>query len=212
MPDSSTLLLFSIAALALLLIPGPVVLYVIARSIDQGRRAGLVSVLAAGIGNCCHVLAATLGFSALLASSALAFDVVKYAGAAYLVYLGIRTLTSRSEAAQEITVRPQRLKRIFTQGLVVTILNPKTALFFLAFLPQFVRPSLGDETLQILILGTIFALMGICTDSLYVLAAARAGTWLKQNRNFVQLQRYFAGFVYIALGVTTALSGSRQSK
>ncbi len=134
-------LAFITAAMALLLIPGPVVLYTVARSINQGRRAGFVSVLAAGIGDLCHVIAATLGLSAILLSSALAFSIVKYAGAAYLIYLGVRTLMTRPDPDQQISAPPQRLMRIFSQGIVVSVLNPKTALFFLAFLPQFVQPS-----------------------------------------------------------------------
>jgi threonine/homoserine/homoserine lactone efflux protein len=209
MPDLSTALLFVIAAIALLLIPGPVVLYTIARSIDQGRRAGFMSVLAAGVGDFCHVLAATLGLSALLLSSALAFSLVKYAGAAYLIYLGVRTLMTRNEPAEQLVVPPQRLSRIFSQGVLVSVLNPKTALFFLAFLPQFVNPTRGAVTTQILLFGVLFVGLGICTNSLYAQLAGTAGAWLKSNRTFLRGQRYFAGGIYVALGVTTALTGDK---
>jgi threonine/homoserine/homoserine lactone efflux protein len=208
MPDRTTLVLFCIAALALLLTPGPVVLYTVARSIDQGRRAGLVSVLAAGIGDFCHVVAATLGLSALLMSSAIAFSLVKYAGAAYLIYLGVRTLVARHEPQQAPSAIPIQLTRVFSQGLLVSILNPKTALFFLAFLPQFVQPAHGAVAAQILLLGGLFVGIGICTNSLYAVLAGSVGAWLKRKARFGRTQRYFTGGVYIALGVTTALSGA----
>jgi threonine/homoserine/homoserine lactone efflux protein len=211
MPEGTTIVLFLIAALTLLLIPGPVVLYTVARSIHQGRRAGFVSVLAAGIGDFCHVIGATLGLSALLLSSALAFNVVKYAGAIYLVYLGIRTLLSREEAHHGTMIQPLRLSRVFTQGLVVSVLNPKTALFFLAFLPQFVHPVQGAAAAQILLFGTLFVALGVCTNSIYALLAGTAGNWLKGNRHFARTQRYVSGGVYIALGLTTALTGTEKS-
>ena len=212
MPETSTLVLFVVAAMALLLIPGPVVLYTVARSINQGRRAGFVSVLAAGVGDLCHVIAATLGLSAILLSSALAFSIVKYAGAAYLIYLGVRTLMTRPDPDQQVSAAPQRLAQIFSQGMVVSVLNPKTALFFLAFLPQFVQPARGAASLQILVFGLIFVGLGIATNSIYALLAGSAGAWLKGSRAFLQGQRYFAGGVYIVLGLTTALTGSQKSR
>ncbi|HSD83688.1 MAG TPA: LysE family translocator, partial [Anaerolineae bacterium] len=139
---------FLLAALILLLTPGPAVLYIVARSLDQGRLAGLVSVLSIEVGNSVHVLAAALGLSALLLSSALAFSVVKYLGAAYLIYLGLRRLLSRDAAQPTATLQRQSLRRIFRQGVVVAVLNPKTALFFLAFLPQFVDPARGSAAAQ----------------------------------------------------------------
>lgn len=151
--STTNLLLFIPAALALLLTPGPAVLYIVARSIDQGRKAGLVSVFAIEAGNIFHVLAATLGLSAILLSSALAFDVVKYLGAAYLIYLGIRKLMTREAVEATQTVERKNLGRIFWQGVIVGIFNPKTALFFFAFLPQFVDRSRGAEGLQMLLLG-----------------------------------------------------------
>ncbi len=212
MPEPRTIALFLVAAIALLLIPGPVVLYTVARSVAQGRRAGFVSVVAAGIGDFCHVAAATLGLSALLLSSALAFGVVKYAGAAYLIYLGIRTLAASDDHAQHLAVAPQHLGRIFSQGLVVSVLNPKTALFFLAFLPQFVDPARGSASRQILLFGALFVGLGICTNGMYALLAGTAGAWLKGNRAFARGQRYFAGGIYIVLGLTTALTGAERSR
>ena len=197
---------FLLAALILLLTPGPAVLYIIARSMDQGRLAGFVSVLSIETGNSVHVLAATLGLSAILLSSALAFMIVKYLGAAYLVYLGIRRLLTRDQTQEVVNVQRQSLRRIFSQGVLVAALNPKTALFFLAFLPQFVNPSAGSVALQLLTLGGLFVLMAIVTDGMYALLASSAGGWLKRNHSFLRAERYVVGSVYIGLGVTAALA------
>lgn len=199
---------FLLAALILLLTPGPAVLYIIARSMDQGRVAGFVSVLSIESGNSVHVLAATLGLSAILMSSALAFSIVKYLGAAYLIYLGIRRLLTRDQGHELAKVQHQSLRRIYSQGVLVATLNPKTALFFLAFLPQFVDPSVGSVTSQLLTLGGIFVTMAIVTDSMYALLASTAGGWLKRNQSFLNTERYVVGSVYIGLGVTAALAES----
>jgi threonine/homoserine/homoserine lactone efflux protein len=197
---------FLLAVLILLLTPGPAVLYIIARSMDQGRLAGFVSVLSIETGNSFHVLAATLGLSAILLSSALAFTVVKYLGAAYLIYLGIRRLLTRGQDHEIASIQRQSLQRIYSQGVLVATLNPKTALFFLAFLPQFVDPSIGSVTLQLLMLGGLFVLMAIVTDSMYALLASTAGGWLKKNRSFLSAERYIVGSVYIGLGLMAALA------
>ena len=138
MPDASTFGFFLVAALALLLVPGPAVLYIVARSMDQGRAAGLVSVLGVSLGSFVHVAFAAVGLSAILASSAAAFGVVKWLGVAYLVWLGLQRLLARDEEDVQLVIEPKRLPRIFSQGVIVNLLNPKVALFFLAFLPQFV--------------------------------------------------------------------------
>ena len=181
---------FLVAALILLLTPGPAVLYIIARSVDQGRVAGLVSVLSIETGNLCHVLAAALGLSAILLSSTLAFTVVKYLGAAYLVYLGLRRLLTRGQAHEATMLPRQSLRRIYSQGVMVAVLNPKTALFFFAFLPQFVDPSRGSVTAQLLTLGCLFVLMAVVTDGLYALLAGSVGQWLKGTRAFLVAERY----------------------
>jgi threonine/homoserine/homoserine lactone efflux protein len=201
---------FLVAALVLLLTPGPAVLYIVARSLDQGRRAGLVSVLSIEVGNSVHVLAAAMGLSALLLSSALAFSIVKYLGAAYLIYLGLRRLLARDAVQPGAGVQRQSLRRIFRQGVLVAVLNPKTALFFLAFLPQFVDPSQGSVTTQLLTLGCLFVLMAIVTDSLYALLAGTAGHWLKDTRSFARAERYVVASVYIGLGVTAALADTHH--
>jgi len=202
--------IFIFASIVLLLTPGPAVLYIIARSVDQGRVAGLVSVLSVEVGNFFHALAAAIGLSALLFSSATAFSVVKYLGAAYLVYLGVRKLFSHESALQETKVEPQSLKRIFSQGVTVAVLNPKTALFFLAFLPQFVDHSKGQISLQLLSLGVLFVLMAIVSDGMYALLASSAGQWLKSQRKVWQAERYVVGLIYIGLGMTAALAENPQ--
>jgi len=201
---------FLLAALILLLTPGPAVLYIVARSLDQGRLAGFVSVLSIEVGNFVHVLAATLGLSAILVSSALAFSIVKYLGAVYLIFLGVRRLLTSKAAHQPLMVQRQSLGRIFRQGVLVAILNPKTALFFFAFLPQFVDPSKGSIAPQLLTLGCLFVLMAVVTDGLYALLAGTAGQWLKGTRSFLRVERYVAGSVYIGLGVAAALTEARH--
>ena len=210
MIDPSKLYLFIGAAIALLLIPGPAVLYITTRSATQGRVAGLVSVLAIETANLLQAVAAGLGLSAILLSSALAFDVVKYLGAAYLIYLGVRKLFSSDESVENEEVKRESLSRIYWQGFAVNILNPKTALFFFAFLPQFVDPARGNVTAQNLLLGAIFVGLAIITDSLYALLASSLAGKLTGNKRFQKGQRYFAGLVYIGLGITTALTGSRK--
>jgi threonine/homoserine/homoserine lactone efflux protein len=210
MPELSKLLLFSLAAIVLLLTPGPAVLYIVARSLDQGRLAGLVSVFSIEVGNFAHVLAATFGLSALLLSSAFAFSVVKYLGAAYLIYLGLRKLFSRTEPDSMAHVPPQRLRRIFSQGVVVAVFNPKTALFFFAFLPQFVDPARGSAAWQMLVLGCVFIILAIISDSVYALLAGSLGQWLKRKRGFWRAERYVVGSVYLGLGVTAAFADAKQ--
>jgi threonine/homoserine/homoserine lactone efflux protein len=209
--DASTFALFVAAALALLLVPGPAVLYVVTRSVDPGRPAGLASVLGVGIGSLVHITFAAIGLSALLVSSAAAFSAVKWLGAAYLIWLGLQRLLTLGEEDAPAAVEPQRLSRVFLHGVVVNVLNPKTALFFLAFLPQFVDPARGAAWMQIIVLGATFVAVGLCTDSLYALLGGTAGDWLRrksQGESFRWMRRYVPGGVYIALGAATAVSGS----
>lgn len=207
-PEPASLALFAVAALALLLVPGPAVIYVVARSIQQGRRAGLASVLGIHVGTLVHIAAATVGLSALIVSSAVAFTVVKIAGAVYLVGLGLWTLFSRQPEADVVLGGERHLRRAFAQGIVVNVLNPKTALFFLAFLPQFVDPDAAHPAVQIAVLGLLFALLGLVTDSVWAVAAGTAGGLLRRSRRFLRTQRYVTGTVYVGLGVATALAGS----
>jgi threonine/homoserine/homoserine lactone efflux protein len=207
---TSQLFFFMSAALALLLIPGPAVLYITARSASQGRVAGLVSVFAVETANFIQAIAAALGLSAILLSSALAFDVVKYLGAAYLIYLGIRKLLAGDNGAEEEAVKQESLARIYWQGFAINILNPKTALFFFAFLPQFIDPAKGNVVTQNLLLGAIFVGMAIITDSIYALLASSLAGKLTGNKRFQKGQRYFAGLIYVGLGIATALTGSKK--
>ena len=210
--DTASLTIFILAALALLLVPGPAVLYIVARSIEQGRLAGIVSAFGIGLASVVHVLFAALGLSALLMQSALAFSIVKYLGAAYLIYLGIRTLTSKTEVSKAQSINRKTYSRIFSQGFIVNLLNPKTALFFFAFLPQFINPARGSVVLQIVILGIILISMGIMSDSLYALVAGSAGEFLSGNAQVARAQKYLAGTIYISLGITTALLGGSGDK
>ena len=205
MPPVSGLGLFVVAALLLLITPGPAVRYNVTRSMDQGRRAGLVSMLGVHVGTLVHVAAAAAGLSALLMASAMAFSVVKYLGAAYLVYLGVRRLLDRSvmTAARPPAVR---LRRAFLDGVVVNLLNPKTALFFLAFLPQFADVSRGRVGTQILVLGLVFVALGLVTDGLYALGAGTAARWLRGSPRFLASERWISGSMYIGLGVAAAFA------
>ena len=207
--DWSTLTLFISVATIMVFIPGPNTLYIIARSIQQGRLAGFISSLGVQVGTMVHMAAAAVGISALLVSSVWAFQVVKYAGAVYLIYLGVRTLVAK-EKMEKPNVRRAKLSRVFYQGVIVNVLNPKTALFFFAFLPQFINPGRGAVAIQVAILGTILIFLGTLSDSIYALASGTMGNWLRGNLKFVRAQRYFAGTIYIGLGAVTALSGARS--
>jgi threonine/homoserine/homoserine lactone efflux protein len=210
MLDWSQLSLFIVATLILVFMPGPNTLYIIARSIQQGRKAGIVSCLGVQLGTLFHIAAAAFGLSALLLSSALAFNVVKYAGAAYLIYLGVKTLLTKEKNEGGPEIHSVSLRRVFYQGAVVNLLNPKTALFFFAFLPQFIDAARGRVAMQIILLGAILICLGALSDSIYALAAGGIGNWLRGNLKFLRAQRYFAGSVYIGLGAVTALSGAHK--
>ncbi|GAA3829409.1 LysE family translocator [Sphaerisporangium flaviroseum] len=208
MISPSTLLIFSLAALALVVVPGPNNLYITARGIAQGRSAAIASAVGVETGTLVHIAAAAAGLSYLIARSAAAFAVVKWAGAAYLVYLGIRTLTAKPQTtAQAATGQP--LHRVFLEGVVVNVLNPKVILFFLAFLPQFVDPAAGSPALQIVVLGVTLLLLGLLSDMVYAIGA---GTLSRLLRGRQKPLKYFSGCVYLGLGVATALAGSGRSR
>jgi threonine/homoserine/homoserine lactone efflux protein len=211
-PSHSSLLLFVSAGLVLLAIPGPAVFYVTSRSIGHGRSAGLVSALGIGVGTLFHVAAATLGLSALLMSSAFAFSAVKYLGAAYLIYLGVQKLRREDSFAASSESARTKLSHVFGQGIVVNVLNPKTALFFFAFLPQFVDISRGKVAAQIMFLGLLFAVMGVLSDSVWALFAGTLAQVLKRNARWMRTQRYVSGGMLISLGLATALAGSSNRK
>jgi threonine/homoserine/homoserine lactone efflux protein len=210
MPSLPTIALFLLATFVFAVIPGPAVLYIVTRGVAQGRRAGLASALGIGAGTLTHVAAAALGLSVLLATSALAFTVVKYLGAAYLFFLGIRTLLARGDDQPAIVTMPRRTTQLFAQGFVVQLLNPKTALFFYAFLPQFVDPAKGSASEQIAVLGALSVLLVLCTDSAYGVLAGTAGRWLQRHAGVRWARRYLTGSVYIGLGMSTALAGAEH--
>jgi threonine/homoserine/homoserine lactone efflux protein len=206
-PDTTSWIVFVLASVALLVTPGPAVLYVVTRSLAEGPRVGLVSVAGIFVGTLVHVTGATLGVSALLASSELAFAVVKYAGAAYLVWSGIRRVIARGSSETGQAVAPVGTWETFRQGVIVNLLNPKTALFFLAFLPQFVNPRHAVAP-QMLTLGLVFAGLGLTSDGAFALLAStvRRGLARGRGKGVLRLQRYLTGGVFIVLGITAALT------
>jgi len=209
MPDATTFALFALACLAFLAIPGPSVFYIVTRSLVQGRRAGVASMLGVQAGGLVHVVAAAFGVSALIASSAAAFTVVKYAGAAYLVFLGLRKLLS-SDAGEEVELEPRTPRstaELFGHGVVVNVLNPKTALFFLAFLPQFVDPDAGPVAPQMLVLGTLLVGLGVLSDGTYALVAAGAGNKLRSAARTRRRLEKISGGVFVGLGLAAAFAG-----
>jgi threonine/homoserine/homoserine lactone efflux protein len=210
MPEPGTFLVFALSALALVLMPGPNVIYIVTRGVDQGRRAGVASALGVETATLVHVAAAAVGVSALLASSAAAFEIVRYAGAAYLAYLGIRTLLSGDGLGSADSPRPDRLARVYTEGFVVNLLNPKVALFFLAFLPQFVDPQAGPAAPQILALGTLLFTIGLTSDVVYALGAGSVGAWLRGRPALMRRRRWVTGGIYLALAAAAVVAGGRR--
>ena len=194
---------FAVASLALLVIPGPAVLYVINRSIADGRSIALAGVAGLELGNFVHVIAATIGLSALIAASATAFGVVKWIGAGYLIYIGIRTIL-RKPAAFSQEQKSLSRRKSFTQGIIVNTFNPKVALFFLSFLPQFIDEKSGSAALQSLILGSLFVAIGLCTDGMYAFLASALRTTLLRGKSLPFIQRYVAGSVFVLLGVVAS--------
>jgi threonine/homoserine/homoserine lactone efflux protein len=209
MPDLTLWGLFVVASLVLLLTPGPAVLFIVARSVQQGRAAGLVSVLGIHLGTIVHITAAAVGLSALLVQSALAFAIVKYLGAAYLIWIGIRTLMAKDPDPETRVMKAEPLGRVFRDGFVVNLFNPKTAIFFLSFLPQFVDPAGAAVHWQILVLGLTFMGLGMISDAMFALAAGAAGDFLRRSRRALRVQRWFAGISFIGLGVTAALASRK---
>ena len=203
---TESLTAFVVAALVVLVMPGPGVLYTVARSVSQGQKAGLVSVLGLSAGALVHVVAATVGLSAILLTSATAFTVVKLLGAGYLIYLGAQALIAKDAPVDFHAPPPRTLRRLFTDGVLVSVLNPKIAVFFLAFLPQFVSPEAGSPSRQILTLGLLYVALALVTDGAYALLASRLAGLLRGRLGRSRAPRYASGAVYIGLGVGTALA------
>lgn len=211
MPSPETYGLFVLAALVLLLIPGPAVLYIVSRSIDQGRAAGIASVLGVSTGTLIQVCFAVVGLSSLVLASAVAFDVVKYAGAAYLLFLGVKRLLTRSQARLAESRSPKTLRRLYMQGMIVNTLNPKTALFIFALLPQFVDVHAGRVWLQVLVLGLTLCLLGLLSDGAYAVVAGTVADRLRGSRTIERAERWFGGTVLIGLGIAAAAVGRPSS-
>ncbi len=202
---------FLLASLALAAAPGPGVVYIVTRTLAQGRRAGIASVVGVALGNLGNAIGAAIGLAALFALSSAAFTVVKFAGAAYLVYLGVRALRPTDGGVEVAPSQEPGLGRIFRQGCLVALLNPKTALFFAAFLPQFIDPA-GSAIVQSVLFGTLFVLIAACTDTAYVLAAGVARTTLGNVKIAPALGRYASAAVFVGLGIFTAVSGAPRLK
>lgn len=208
MPDPSTLIPFVVASAVLVLIPGPAVLYIVSTGIGRGRKMALASMIGIETGALFHVAAAAVGLSAVVASSVVAYSVVKYAGGAYLIYLGIKTLRHRDHASPLKVLGETSARAAFKRGVIVNVLNPKLALFFLAFLPQFVSPARGSVPAQLVFLGLLFISVAIVIDGVYAMSSGLIGTLLNRNERFGRLQSTVAGVTYLALGATAILSGS----
>jgi threonine/homoserine/homoserine lactone efflux protein len=201
---------FAITALLLNLTPGNDMLYVMARSSGQGIRAGIFSALGIGLGCLVHVFAAMAGLSALIAGSAIAFTIIKLIGAVYLIYLGARSLFNRKKNLLTEKQLPLRsLKKIFWQGVWTNVLNPKVALFFLAFLPQFISPEKGHTALQIIFLGTWFDAGGTVVNVLVAILFGKFGSWISHSPSFVRWQEKITGMILVTLGIKLAL-GSKK--
>jgi len=209
MLNSAALPVFVLASFVVLVAPGPAVLFVVTRSLDQGRRAGVASSLGLGLGILVHAVATTAGLSALLVSSAVAYTAVKLAGAAYLVYLGIGTLVRREEPGALRVASDAPHRQLLLQGLAINVMNPKVALFFLAFLPQFTDPSRGPLVPQLAVLGLLFVVMGTAVDVGYALLAGTAGVWLRRSPVVSRARKYVTGSVYVGLGLFTAAARER---
>jgi len=209
MPDPHSLLVFIAAGLLLNITPGPDVLYIVGRSISQGRIAGVVSTLGIATGCLCHLTAAALGLSALMLTLPLAYTVVRYAGAVYLVWLGLRAMASRSSPLQIQRAGSAPLGRVFRQGMLTNVLNPKVALFFLAFLPQFTNAARGSLPLQIILLGLIFIANGTAVCILYAIAASTLGDWLRTRYDIAAWLNRAMGGLFVGLGLRLALGDRR---
>ncbi len=209
MPDTSTLLIVALASVVLVVIPGPAVVYILTRSISQGRAAGLASSAGVNLGSAVHVVGAVAGLTVLLANSAAAFALIKWAGVAYLAWIGLRTLRSGDVAFTTTPSAPEPLRRVFTQGVIVNVLNPKVAMFFLAFLPQFVDPASPDAALQSLVLGMTLVAIGLVSDSAYAILGGSIGGVLRSRPSAARRTRQVSGATYLALAGVAAVTGSR---
>ena len=202
--DVSNLTFFIVASWILIITPGPDMIYVITRGISQGCRAGVVSAIGVTGGILVHTLFAAFGLALILRTSALAFMVVKIIGAIYLLYLGVQTLRNKSDLSFDNAKPAVELRKVFVQGVLTNVLNPKIALFFLAFLPQFIDPSFGSVSLQMVLFGVAFALFGIIFLVTIGYFSGNIGGWLMKRPSFTDKVRWFSGSIFIALGLRLA--------
>jgi threonine/homoserine/homoserine lactone efflux protein len=209
MPDTHALALFALASLVLVIVPGPAVVYILTRSVSQGRTAGLVSAVGVNTGSLVHVLAAVAGLSVILARSTVAFNAIKWAGVVYLAWIGVRTLMADDTEFAQPTAAPASLRRVFAQGVLVNILNPKVAVFFLAFLPQFIDPSASNAGFQSLVLGLVMILIGLISDSVYALVGGSIGDLFRAKPRFARRTRIGAGVTYLGLAGVAAVVGGK---
>ena len=209
MPSLETLTVVALASIVLVVVPGPAVIYILTRSVAQGRAAGLASSVGVNLGSAIHVLAAVAGLSVILASSAVAFSVVKWAGVGYLVWIGIRTLRSDDEAFRIAETEPDSLRRIFAQGVLINLLNPKVAMFFLAFLPQFIDPADSNAALQSFVLGMTLVVIGLLSDSAYALAGGSIGSLFRRRPGVARATRLASGATYLALAGLAGRTAAR---
>jgi threonine/homoserine/homoserine lactone efflux protein len=205
MIDLSTLMAYVAVVLGFVFIPGPATLLTVARATSSGTRVGIATGAGVAAGDVFHTVMAMVGISAIIATSATLFSIVKYIGAAYLIYLGVRAIIERTPADPSAGALAISAGKAFRQAVLTEVLNPKTALFFLAFLPQFVRPENGSVMLQLMMLGVIFVLLGLFSTVVFAVSAGRLGTFLRRNPSVVKWQGKVVGGIYCALGVRLAL-------
>lgn len=205
MIDQATLITYLAVLLGFVFIPGPAVLLTLARASGSGTRAGITTALGIAAGDLIHTVLAVVGISAVVLASAFLFSLVKYLGAAYLVYLGLRAIFEKPAPGPPAAAGGLTFTAAFRQAVLAEVLNPKSALFFLAFLPQFVRPENGAVSLQLILLGVLFVLMGLLSTLVVALGAGRLGAFLRRNPVVLRLQGKVVGGIYCALGLRLAL-------
>jgi threonine/homoserine/homoserine lactone efflux protein len=205
MIDHSALITYLAVLTGFVFIPGPAVLMTLARSASSGIRVGVATGIGIAVGDLAHTVMAVLGLSAILLASAILFNIIKYIGAAYLVYLGIKAIIERTETPLNMRAATITVPRAFRQAVLAEILNPKSAMFFLAFLPQFVQTQKGAVPLQLTILGTLFIVMGLFSTMIFAIGAGRIGSFLRKNSTIARWQGKVVGAIYCALGIRLAL-------
>lgn len=210
MTDPANLSIFLAAVAVITVTPGPDTFYVLGRSLEQGRLAGMVSALGILVGNLGHTTAAAVGLSALLMTSAIAFNIVKYVGAAYLIYLGVQAILSRDRPHTLPTTPRASLMKVFGQAVLTNLLNPKAAIFFLAFIPQFIDPTAVPMALQTLLLGSIVAASSSLWLALIGAVVATAGQHLRRSPRVTEIQRWLTGSLFVGLGLRLAIAESQE--